>query len=313
MIKRGLTIAALAALTLATTSAFAYSFWGVNISTATRDSATQVTFDGLNGSDIQYTVGGWKYTRVDGTWYGPYTAPTPGEGYLASRRSDAQGLFFRADSNGANFVIITTASQNGQGAPEVGFDQRLFGPGDLRIDVGGTTFGVGMRIDNLLWAQDTTATGAQYQLYGVDNQILDMHARDNGTLGVVEMNPLWGRAGNQSLPAGSDLASAFFLSGSGTTVGSANVSFIDTGIAYNGAHVYAYEVTLPWAALGLSPDNYNFTASWRPDCGNDLITGDFSAKSGDHVGYVPNQTPEPAGIMAIATGIIGLAGAWRRR
>lgn len=269
------TIVFIVMLTVVGANAFAYQFWGVNVGTAAYDSSTQLTFDGLSGSGIQYAVGGWKYTRVDGQWFGAFAAPIPGEGWLASRRSDAQGIFFKSDGANACFTVVTTASQNGQLATELGYDRRLFGGGDLKIDVGGHTYGVGMRNSNLLWAENPSATQPQYQIYGADGNIISMNSRDAGTLGSVVQDPDWARAGNQSLPADSDYRFAFFVNGTGSVVGWAGVSFADTGIFMNGAHVYSYEVTVPWTTLGIT-DGQSFSASWRPDCGNDLISSDFN-------------------------------------
>ena len=213
------TIVFIVMLTVVGANAFAYQFWGVNVGTAAYDSSTQLTFDGLSGSGIQYAVGGWKYTRVDGQWFGAFAAPIPGEGWLASRRSDAQGIFFKSDGANACFTVVTTASQNGQLATELGYDRRLFGGGDLKIDVGGHTYGVGMRNSNLLWAENPSATQPQYQIYGADGNIISMNSRDAGTLGSVVQDPDWARAGNQSLPADSDYRFAFFVNGTGSVVG----------------------------------------------------------------------------------------------
>lgn len=297
--KRLITIVFIAALAITATTAFAYDFWGVNVGTASYDGSTQLTFDGLNGSGIQYAVGGWKYTRVDGEWQGAFAAPIPGEGWLASRKSDAQGIFFKSDGANAHFTIVATASQDGQLATELGFDRRLFGGGDLKIDVNGTTYGVGMRKSNLLWAQNPSATGPQYQIYGADGSVINMHSRDAGTLGTVVENPFWARVGNQDLSSDSINRFAFFVDGTGTAVGSDTVSFTDTGISMNGAHVYSYEVTVPYSVLGLT-DGQSFAASWRPDCGNDVISADFNA------GALPSSVPEPATVVSLAGGMVTL-------
>ncbi len=94
-----------------------YNFWGISLSTATYDGSSQLTFTGVGQSGAQYAVGGYQYTSVDNTWLGPFPAASPGAGYLASRRSDAEGIFFEADADAAKFVIITGAAQYGLPAP----------------------------------------------------------------------------------------------------------------------------------------------------------------------------------------------------
>ncbi|MGB9620524.1 MAG: hypothetical protein ACPL7K_08945, partial [Armatimonadota bacterium] len=123
----------LVAFAMLGTAAPAYDFWGVTVGTETYQGSSQLTFDGVAASDVRYVVGGYKYTKVDSAWLGPFPAASPGEGFLASRRSDAQALFFKPDTDAARFMIITGAAQYGLPAPEMGTGTRLFGPGDLMI------------------------------------------------------------------------------------------------------------------------------------------------------------------------------------
>ena len=123
------------ALTTLCASSYAYDFWGVQVGTELYQGNAQLTFDGLTDKNIRYTVGGYKYTRVDGDWKGSFAAPSPGEGFLSAYRSDAQGLFYRADTDAAKFVVVCTSNQNGLPAPDVNAGTRLFGPGDLKIDI----------------------------------------------------------------------------------------------------------------------------------------------------------------------------------
>ena len=57
-------------------AAQAYEFWGVTVGTQSYKDSNQLTFDGLAESDIEYTVGGYEYTRVDSEWLGPFPACT---------------------------------------------------------------------------------------------------------------------------------------------------------------------------------------------------------------------------------------------
>lgn len=287
-------------------SAFAYDFWGISLGTATYDGATQLTFDGVGSAGVQYVVGGYKYTRVDSAWLGSYQAAAPGEGFVASRKSDAQGLFFKADSDAARFMIIAGTPQAGYAAPECGTGARLFGPGDLKIDIGGNTLGVGMRLDNLLWAIDTATTNPECMIHKAGGGIESLFARDAGTLGDVELNPEWARMGHSTLSSASDMASAFFVSGTGSLIGSASVACQSTGISLYGAGVYAYEVSVPWSVVGQNSSRYSFRASWRPDCGNDILSVDLSG--GSALGAVP----EPGAAATLIGGLLALSATRRR-
>ena len=307
MMKKSVFLAILAASLLVTGNASAYEFWGVTVGTAEHEGATQLTFDGLAGSGIQYAVGGYEYTRVDSDWQGPFPAAAPGEGYLASRKSDAQGLFFKFDANYAKFVVITGSAQTGAPAPELGTGTRLFGPGDLTIDVGGDTYGVGLRLSGLDWAIDPATTNPEHLIYHPDGSVASIYARDVGTAGDIELNPTWARAGHSTLPIGSEMAPAFFVSGSGDQAGSANVTYEDTGIVMYGAEVYAYELEVPWTALNVDPENFDILISYGPDCGNDIIKVDFSSNFG------PGPVPEPGSWVVVLSGLAGLGALVKRK
>ncbi|MGQ9454896.1 MAG: PEP-CTERM sorting domain-containing protein [Armatimonadota bacterium] len=295
-----LVVTSLCVAVVCSTSVAGYDFWGITVGTATYDGSAQLTFDGVASSNAQYAVGGYKYTRVDGRWFGPFPAAAPGEGFLASRRSDAQGLFFRPDSGAARFVIITGAAQYGLPAPEVGTGTRLFGPGDLMISVGSKTYGVGLRLSGLAWALDPSTTNPDYQIWH-GAEVDSIYARDAGTLGRVELNPRWDRAGHSTLDPDSEMASAFFVAGSGNLVGHADVEFEDTGISLGGARVFAYHVAVPWNVLELDSTNFSLTASWRPDCGNDVLKADFYMAPS-----VGSSVPEPSVVAGLAGGMVGL-------
>ena len=287
------------AVTLVGTTSYASSFWGINIGTADYGGLTNLTFDGVAQSGAQYVVGGYMYTCVDGVWEGPFAPASPGAGYRASYNSDAQGMFFMSNQNYAKFVIVTGSSQDGALATECGYDKRQFGPGDLKIDVAGKTYGIGLRKDNLLWAEDPNTTSSYYQIINPDNTVNNIYSRDKGTLNDIELDPEWARVGNAELSAGSDAATAFYISGSGASVGSADVTFNTTDVILNSTHVYTYEISVPWQTLGIDASNgFNIDASWRPDCGNDLIEANFKG--------VPNTVPEPGSILCLMSGIIGL-------
>lgn len=291
-------------LALMSAGAFAYDFWGVTVGAESYAGSTQLTFDGLAGTDIQYAVGGYKYTRVDSTWYGPFPAASPGSSYSVHRKVDAQGLFFMPDQDGLKFVIITGMPQTGITAPECGYGARAFGPGDLKIDVGGNTYGIGFRLDNLYWAADPNTNNSKFTIHGATGGTESIYARDAGTLGRVELNPRWAHVDHPELLPGVEDGYAFYLKGSGTLAGNATISVANTGLSLSGASVYAYEVSVPWATLGLNQHNFSFRASWRPDCGNDIVAACFRGEY---------SVPEPGGILAILTGLIGLVGARRRR
>ena len=306
MFKKTILLVCFALAVGAGVPASAYDFWGINLDTQTYDGSTCLSFSGVSASGVQGVVGAYPYTCVDGTWQGPFTAATPGAGFLASEKSDAQGLFFKTDSRYAYFTIICGTPQSGYAAPECGTGTRLFGPGDLRIDVNGNTYGVGMRLGNLLWDVDPNTTAANLQIYKASGGTDSLTARDAQTVGDVELDPSWDRVGNQDLPAGSDAASAFFVSGTGTHTGTAVVTTEYTGISILGAGVYAYEVSVPWTALGVTSGSPSLRATWCPDCGNDIITASFAQP------LAVTSTPEPGSMTSLVSGAVILIAARKR-
>ena len=92
-------------------------------------------------------------------------------------------------------------------------------------------------------------------------------------------------------------AFAFFVKGSGTLVGGATVSVHNTGLP-SPARSLCLRSQRPMVHSGTDPRNYSFNASWRPDCGNDFIGASFEGES---------AVPEPGGIIAVVTGVIGLS------
>jgi hypothetical protein len=293
---------AIAAMLSMSVSGFASDFWGITVGTATYDGASQLTFSGV-GSNVQYVPGCYQYTEVNSTWYGPFAASSPGPGYTAAAKCGADGLFFQSDGTNAEFVVVTGDPQSGFTAPELGYGSRQFGPGDLKIDIGSNTYGLGMRASNLAWNFGPTSE-PEYQITEAGSGITDsLNARNAGTAGTVALNPQWDHVDNASLPPTSGAAYAFFVSGTGTKVGTDTVNIVDTGVTLNGADIYAYEVTVPLATLGLTGSTYSFNASWRPDCGNGLITGSFSGTN--TVGYP--TVPEPMSMLLAALGMTGIA------
>lgn len=301
MLRTGL-IAALVLLCVCS-GAFGYSFWGITLGTGSYQNMTQLTFNGVGASGAQYAVGGYKYTQVDNAWYGPYSAADPGEGYAVHRQMDSQAIFFKSDATTAHFVIVSTVSRTGVAAPECGYGDRLFGPGDLRIVVNGNNYGVGVRLDNLLWASDPNTTNDYYQIHKSQGGIDNIHARDAGTSGRVEKNPQWDHVDNPELANNSDRSRAFFVKGSGTLTGNATVNYEDTGANLYGAKVYAYKVDVPWTSLGLTCKQYDIQATWGPDCGNDQTLGKF--RGGPIV-------PEPGSLLSFFAALVGLL-AYRKR
>jgi hypothetical protein len=294
--------------TLIPVGAFAYDFWGITMGTTIYQGAPQLTFSGVAASGVQYAVGSYSWTLVDSTWYGPHAAASPGLGYNGIHRNfDAMGLFFKPQADVAKFMIITGMPQTGVDAAIAGYGNRKFGPGDLKLDIAGKTYGVGFRLSNLLWAVDPNTTSPYFKIYKAEGGVDSIYARDVGTLGRVELNPRWARVDHHSMPAYDPRGYAFFVSGTGSLVGSASVSHADTGLTLGTGRVYAYEASVPWSAIGIHSGAFQITASWRPDCGNDMIVGNFC-------GNRP-VIPEPMSILLAISGFSTLAVArrWNRQ
>ncbi|MGC8863145.1 MAG: PEP-CTERM sorting domain-containing protein [Armatimonadota bacterium] len=310
MAKRSMLCAVLALTVLTAGASFGNSF-GITIGKETRDGLDQLVFDNVAG-DIQYAVGSYKYTKVNGVWSAANAPASPGLGYNdIHRQFDAMALFFRPELNNARFLIVTGMPQSGVLATNIGYGNRRFGPGDLKIEVGPINYGVGLRQGGLYWGTvDPGPSQPWYQVHKAEGGTDIISARDAGTLGMVKKNPQWDHVDNHTLAPYSENAYAFFRADSGAPMpGSAAVNFFDTGIALQGFPVFAYEVTVPWSSLEINPQQYAFRASWRPDCGNDIIAADFSG----HYEVPPPDVPEAPTLLLALSGLSAIGIARRRR
>jgi len=309
MVRR-LMPAALALIIIAAGTCFGNSF-GITIGKETRDGFDQLVF-GSVADDVQYAVGSYKYTKVNGIWSAANDPASPGLGYNdIHRKFDAMALFFRPEASYARFMLVTGMPETGVLATNVGYGSRQFGPGDLKIDVGAVNYGVGIRQGGLFWGTvDPGPSQPWYQVHKAEGGTDVISARDAGTLGMIKKNPQWDHVDNHTLAPYSDRAYAFFRADSGTAMpGTASVSFFDTGVALEGFSVYAYEITVPWASLEIDPAHYSFRASWRPDCGNDIIAANFAGSY--HV--PPPDVPEASTLLLALSGLSAIGFARRRR
>ena len=275
MLKRSLTIAVVA-LAILSAGAYATPYMGITIGKQTYACGDQLVFSNV-GSDIQWVVGSYKWTKVNGSWYGANPAASPGTGYgEIHRKFDAMALFFQ---------------------PE--------------IDIGTTNYGVGLRDGGLFWGTvDPGSSQPWYQVHKAEGGTDVISARNAGTIGTIVKNPQWDHVDHHTMAAYSPNAYAFFRAGSGTLMsGTASVTCSDTGIDLAGYSVYAYEVTVPWTVLEINPGHYAFSASWRPDCGNDIIVGSFSGNRQTP----PPSAPEASTLFLALSGLSAIAAARRRR
>ncbi|MDH7601374.1 MAG: hypothetical protein QHI38_04425 [Armatimonadota bacterium] len=274
--KIKLTLALLLTAVVGCSPCLANSF-GITVSKEVREGMEQLVFDSV-AENVRYVLGSYKYTKVNGVWSTAHEPASPGLGYGdIHRKFDAMALFFRPEAENARFLIVTGMPWTGTGAANLGYGNRMFGPGDLKIDVGSDTYGVGLRLGGLFWGTvDPGPSQPWFQIHKAEGGTDAINARDAGTIGSIEKNPQWDHVDNHTLPPYSENAYAFFRAGSGTRMpGNAQVSFWDTGVTLQGFAVYAYEVAVPWSSLEMQPNRFAFRASWRPDCGNDLILGSF--------------------------------------
>jgi len=280
-----------------------YSFWGITMGQESYAGRSQVTFSGVGST--QYIVGGYPYSKVDGAWYQTNDAPSPGTDYAAWRAFDAQAMFFRGDSQYAHFAMVGGCNPNGVTFGPGGYGDRQFGPGDLRINIGGSWYGVGVRQGGLKWYD---GDNAQFKIYRADTmEAAAASTRDAGNVGVVERNPIWYHADHAGLAPVDNQAYAFFAPGSGTNTGAAVVSVTDTGVNFDGYDSFMYEVAVPWAALGYTdqPTNTTVYAQWMPDCGNDYLGGNFRMST----------VPEPSSVqlLVLGIGVVGFRFVRRRK
>jgi len=309
MVKRSL-LPAILALAVLSTCACASNSFNITIGKETRDGLDQLTFDNV-ASDTQYAVGSYKYTKVNGAWSSANNPASPGLGYSdIHRKFDAMALFFRPEIENAKFMIVTGMPCTGATASNIGYGGRQFGPGDLKIDVGSVNYGIGLREGGLYWGTvDPGPSQPWFRMHTAQGGIDAIGARDAGTLGTIEKNPQWDHVDNHTMTPNSESAYAFFRADSGMLMpGTATVNCFDTTIALQGCSVWAYEVTVPWTSLGINPAHIAFRASWRPDCGNDLIAANFSGKC-----EIPVPSMPEASTLFLALSGLSAIGIVRRR
>jgi len=310
MVKRSLLPAILALAVLSAGACTGNSF-GITVGKESRDGFDQLTFDNVAG-DVQYAVGSYKYTKVNGAWDPATHDPaSPGLGYNdIHRKFDAMALFFRPELDYARFMIVTGMPSTGTTASNVGYGSRQFGPGDLKIDVGSVSYGVGLRQGGLVWGTvDPGPSQPWFRIHKAEGGTDIISARDTGTLGTIKKNAQWDRVDNHTATPYSEKAYAFFRADSGTLMpGTATVSFADTGVLLQGFSVHSYEVCVPWTSLEIDPAHFAFSASWRPDCGNDIIAANFSGSRG----IVP-PVPEASTLFLALSGLSAMGIVRRRR
>lgn len=282
--------------------AFGFSFWDIIVGVDTYNGKPMLTFSQPSDS-IQYQVGAYEYTKVGSAApVGPFPAASPGVDYPAlSRACDAMGLFFKPEESAARFMIITGMPEAGFTASYVGYGGRQFGPGDLKINIGSVTYGVGLRQGGLLWALDPSSTHPWFQIYDPSMTPIDMHSRDLGNKGQIVLGPQWAHVDNHLLAPGDPRGYAFFVAGSGQSAGTASVNVFATDVFLGDTQLFAYEAVVPWSAIGVDPENFELTASWAPDCGNDIISGRFTTP----------VIPEPFSVVLALMGL-GAVAAYRR-
>ena len=294
---------------LACSNAFAFEFWdgAININTAEHpDTLKQYLSFTTTGSDNSwYQVGCYPYAQVNGVWTSAVAAdPGPDYGDL-HLKTDAMAMFFDYDSSQAKFLIIAGIPPSGITASQW-YGGREFGPGDLKLDIGGNIYGIGMRDGGLHWAEDHSPDASYLDIHEAESGAVaqDQHVRDASNIGQIKLNPDWYHVDNPDV-FGIDKSYAFFDATSGISndgTATINVEPMNVQIGDYPMCIYAYEVIVPWASIGvINGAEISFTASWRPDCGNDIINKEFSV-----------ELPEPCSLIAILTGLIGLIGLRRR-
>ncbi len=119
------------------------------------------------------------------------------------------------------------------------------------------------------------------------------------SFGRLALNPTW------SLP---HAAQGFPVNGpsefsGGTTLGNVPLVYYNTFITDNGYTNYVIEGAISKELLG-GPGHHDINLHWTMSCGNDAV---------NIKGDLDNPVPEPATAMLLGSGLVGLAGLWRRK
>lgn len=153
------------------------------------------------------------------------------------------------------------------------FLNELVVPGDLGIDLGLGSLDLGVDIDGATGQVADTDAGDWYQANSVF---------------VAEVGP-------------TNFAG-------GVPLGSAGLAFYDYGLVECGYGTYVFEVTIAKSLLGNPGAGAFIGLDWTMGCRNDVIS-----LAGDFDGGTPPPVPEPGTLMLLGAGLLGAAGALRKR
>ncbi len=248
---------------------------------------------------------------------------------LAAAATLAAGLALAPAASAAPMIPDNYIGGDAHGLGDVIGDPAAFGVSGMDIAVDGTTLQVTVytafagRADDGLFAAYTTAnTGIGYgdlflasawTPYGAAP-----YADDNASNGTAwtygfSLGDRWGMGGNGALYALSGDGSDIFLSdafitgatyrnGQEVAVNTDAADFVSNGEWWIDTDAGAIGFFVDIAGTTLM-DGPGIAAHWGPTCQNDVIEG-----------YVPAApVPEPASMVLLGTGLLGLAGVGRKK
>jgi hypothetical protein len=260
--------------------------WGINLSQAIKGATTQAVYPNTTFSHNGYldthlpTSPTANYVTEDNADKSSPANTYVGPGYTAGNRYDAEAMYFDNSSTRGYIAIIS-------GLP---YNDILYPPGDIGLDVNSGTA-------KIMDTNPAGLTGAMspYE-YGI--QIVYNSAKNtySGLLGVVDV---WKQVYYDGSPqpdysvAGPWRINDFL----GTPIS------IPLAYGYDpaGQH-YVIETSFLLSDLGLVPGD-DLGIHWTMRCGNDVLNLTANV----------NPIPEPATMLLIGSGLIGLAVGFRRK